>query len=243
MANYCPNCGSPVNGGLRFCPQCGQPIAAATQPVQPAHQPQNTVYAGNGAIRLGVPAPGFSDRVNHPEILAAVKKQRKSAKVFAFFLVPLPIVGFVIYSRVSGSMELGAAIKYGTIVSAVFLLFALLGLTRERAENTYDAVVTDKKARAVTRHSGDQTEVVTEYITFARTDDGKTKKIVENDRGRRLAWEYLDVGVRFRCHPQFSFPYERYNKATAPCLYCVRCQAKNPVTADRCKKCNLPLLK
>ena len=51
------------------------------------------------------------------------------------------------------------------------------------------------------------------------------------------------IAKRFRCHPQFAFPYELYDKSKTDCLYCVICQKKNPVEADRCPKCGAPLLK
>ena len=44
-------------------------------------------------------------------------------------------------------------------------------------------------------------------------------------------------------HPQFHFPYELYDKSRAPYIACVSCGTKNPTEADRCQKCNLPLLK
>ncbi|MBQ7661427.1 MAG: hypothetical protein IJS44_05175 [Clostridia bacterium] len=53
------------------------------QPVQQPYQPQ--AYAAGGAVRQGIPAPGYSDRVNHPELLAAVKKNRGAAATFFAF--------------------------------------------------------------------------------------------------------------------------------------------------------------
>jgi len=63
--------------------------------------------------------PSFSDRVNHPEILSSVKKNRKASSIFGLILVPLPLIGFIIYSAVSKEMELGQAALYGAIVSVV----------------------------------------------------------------------------------------------------------------------------
>ena len=143
-------------------------------------------------------------------------------------------------------MELSQAATYGGILSAIFLVFALFGLVRDRMKKSYEAEVIDKKTRQITRsRSGeDQSgETVTEYITVARTTDGKKKKIVETEGSQIWAYHYLLVGDRFRYHPQFHFPYERYEKASAPYLVCVSCGTQNPVEADRCKKCHLPLLK
>ena len=249
MAKYCTKCGTPLDDNIKFCPNCGAAIAAPAQAQQNTAQYTAPVYgapawAGNGAVRQGIPAPGFSDRVNHPEILAAVKKNRKAASVFAFFLVPLPLIGFVVYSIVSEKMEIGQAAMMGGIVSAIFLAFALFSFIKERAKNTYEATVIDKKSGLTYRHKNtDDQEMVTEYVTVVRTSDGKKKRIVEQEGTQIWAWEYLQVGDRFKYHPQFHFPYELYDKSRAPYIACVSCGTKNSVEDDRCKKCGLPLLK
>lgn len=41
MANFCKQCGAPVNPDERFCPQCGAPLGAApTQTPEPRPQPE-----------------------------------------------------------------------------------------------------------------------------------------------------------------------------------------------------------
>lgn len=249
MAKFCTNCGTQIDESTRFCPNCGAAIAAPAPAQQNVTQYTAPVYgapawAGNGAVRQGIPAPGFSDRVNHPEILAAVKKNRKAARVFAFFLVPFPVIGAVLYALVSKKTDIGQAAMMGGIVSAIFLAFALFSFIKERAKNTYEATVIDKKSGLTYRHKNtDDQEMVTEYVTVVRTSDGKKKRIVEQEGTKIWAWDYLQVGDRFKYHPQFHFPYELYDKSRAPYIACVSCGTKNPVEADRCQKCNLPLLK
>lgn len=244
---FCPKCGSQVNDGAQFCTNCGAKLTASAHPSAPPAQapsaPSVSIgYAGSGDVRLGVPAPGFSDRIRHPEILAAVKKNRRSAGVFAFFLVPLPLIGFLIYGLVSDTMELKTALIAGAAVSLVFLAFALYGFVRERAANAYEGVVTDKRVTSYRAKNGSAGQT-TQYITYVQTTDGRKKKIVEYGGSQIWAYNYLNVGDRFRCHPQFHFPYERYDKASGSCLYCVSCGTRNDVEADRCKRCGLPLLK
>lgn len=247
----CPYCGKQITDNVRFCPECGASFAQHGQNFAPQGQGfapgyQASAYAGNGDVRLGIPAPGFSDRVNHPEILAAVKKNRKAAGIFAFILVPLPLIGFLIYSLAGDGMEIKDALLYGGIVSAVFLLFALFSFVRGRAKNSYDAVVVDKKSKLTYRHNNmddSRKEMVTEYTTYIQRTDGKKKKIVELEGSQIWAYDYLDIGDAFRYHPQFSFPYEKFDKSRAKYISCVSCSARNPVEADRCKKCGLPLLK
>ena len=261
MANFCPNCGQAVSPEDTFCVSCGAKLkdeAAAVQPVrevqaqqayyEPQPAPQEPVYAGNGTVREGIPRPGFSDRVNDPEIMAAAKKNRRASKISAFFIVPLPLIGVAVYAAVTGKMEMAEAIRGGGFVSLVFLVFAVYSFIKGSANKSYEAVVTSKytKERAdKTRDSSGSRfrSVDYDYITVAQTTTGKTKKIVETDHGTIWAYDHLKVGDRFRYHPQFVFPYELFDKTQLDSLRCVACGTKNPLTADRCKRCNVPLLK
>lgn len=218
MAKICGKCGNELKDTDAFCTVCGCP----------ANEP------------AGTPLVGFSDRVNDPEILAAVKKVRSAAKVFTFILVPLPFLGFLIYSLISDKMETSDGLLYGAIISGVFLVFSLISLLKGRASAGYDATVIKKKH--YTRESDDDQNTEEEYVTIVRTDDGKKKKIREHG-GRTFAYSYLNEGDRFRYHPQFAFPYELYDKRNANGIYCVACQTNNPTSRDRCEKCGIPLLK
>ena len=82
----CQNCKNNIPDNASFCPECGaqvMPQQSIQQPAQPVYQTPG--YTANGAMGQGILQPGFSDRVNAPEILAAVKKNRKAAGIFAFF--------------------------------------------------------------------------------------------------------------------------------------------------------------
>ncbi|MBQ7186984.1 MAG: zinc ribbon domain-containing protein [Ruminococcus sp.] len=241
MAEFCSMCGAQLKDGAGFCRSCGAPADG------PAPMNAAAGYAGNGADRTGVPAPGFSDRADHPEILAKMKKNRIGAFIFGIIIIPLPFAGFMIYSSVSGKMETKNAAVYGGIVSGVFLLFALISLLRRTAAKPYDAVVIGKRTRQVERSdssdSSSYRSTYTEYITTVQTSTGKKKKIRERDGSLIYAYSYLQPGDRFRYHPQFHFPYELYDKSKAPYIRCVSCTKENPVTADRCSKCGIPLLK
>ena len=237
MAQFCGYCGKEIPAGQAFCPYCGNPAAGGVQN-------RNSQTAGNEAVRTGIPAPGYSDRVNDPEILAAVKKNRKAGALFGFIVMPLPLIGFAIYGLVSDEIELKTALLIGGIISAVFLIFSIVGAIKNRARKAYEAVVTDKNSTLVYRRSNtDNARTVTEYITVVKTTAGKKIKIKEREGSQLWAWPYLNVGDRFRYHPQFSFPYELYDKSRAPWIACVSCGMKNPVSVDRCGKCGIPLLK
>ena len=248
---FCTNCGSQIEGQPNFCEHCGAPLSAPSGEAAPAQtvrqQPEPVFdparfYAGNGTVRSGIPAPGYSDRCNDPEILRALRKNKKAGNILSVFLIPLPLIGFVIYSIVTDNVPIEEAFKNGVIVSAVFLVFAVMSKISAALKKPYEAVVTDKKSRLRT-HNGNDNDSYTEYTTVVQTNDGRKKKIVETDRSMPFAWNYLNIGDRFRFHPQFAFPYELFEKSTAPCLYCVVCRKENPVEADRCQKCGVPLLK
>ncbi len=232
MAGKCRYCSSELKDGAKFCENCGAAVE------------ENSVYQQYDNS-FALPSLGFSSRVNDPEILAAVKKNRKAAKIFSAILVPIPLIGFTVYSFVSDKMETADAVKYGGIVSVIFLIFAIYGFIKGRAENTYEAVVTKKKSKLRHENNNDSgiDSTYTEYIVYAKTDDGKTKKIRETSKSKVWAYNYLNEGDRFKYHPQFNFPYELYDKSKAPYIACVSCGTENDITADRCKKCNLPLLK
>ena len=233
---FCRNCGKEIPNGAKFCFNCGAPA--------PAPATASPAPSGNTGTRQGLPFPGFSDRKDDPEILAAVKKNRKATWVFFLIIMPLPVIGFAIYGLIGDGMELGTALAIGGAISAVFLVLFLISLITSAADRTYDGVVTDKKVSSRYRSNGsDAGTSVTEYVTYVRTDDGRTKKIIEKSGGHLTAYDYLEIGDRFRYHPAFAFKSEKYIKATAKGIYCAGCGTRNPVESDRCSKCGIPLLK
>ncbi len=226
---FCSKCGNKLPDSVKFCPSCGTAQAV----------PSANTAAGESQMKVG-----YSDRINDPAIRAAMKKNSKATVIFALIMVIVPIIGFVIYSQVTGNMELTRALMYGGIISAVFLLFAVISTIRSRTEKSYDATVISKNSRRKYLHNdSDGNDMYTEYIITVRTTDGRTRKIIENDRSLNQAYDYLQVGDRFRYHPGLNFRYELYDKSKAPFLPCVNCATKNPIGADKCSKCGLPLLK
>lgn len=206
-------------------------------------QSRNRPYTGYE--RYGVPQPGWSDRINDPEIRAAIKKTRGIGKVAAFFAVPLPFIGFIIYAAVSGEMEMSTAFGGGLFVSFVFLICVLAGIWQGSSKRNYEGMVVDKYEQEERDNDADGGSFHGRLIgvTVVRTTDGKTKKIKEAEGGG-LAWDYLEIGAQFRYHAEMpGFPYERYDKAKYPYLYCVACRTKTPIEEDRCIRCGLPLLK
>ena len=210
---------------------------------------ENISKDGAVAGKAGVPAPGFSDRVNSPEILAALAKQRRATRIFGIIVILIAFAAPAVYASVTGKMEMGDAIKMGGVISGAIIICSLVSKIHRSLQRPYEAVVIDKQTRRVKCRTSDDSRsrknetYYTEYYTVVKTTGGKTKKIKEDDRGRNFAWDYLKIGDRFRFHPQFEFPYELYDKASAPHIFCIICQTKNPIDADRCKRCHTPLIK
>lgn len=231
MANnkYCTECGQSMDEGVKFCPNCGKAVPAEAT----GKEPQNNTYTPNYT-------PGFSTRINDPEIQAALRKNRKSAGIFFLFLMPVPIIVACIYALVTEEMELGQAFIGGAAVSAIFLIINLLTKMSHSAKHSYEAVVIDKREEYTSRSDEDRTLV---YKTIVRTSDGHKKVIEETSHMPRSAYEYLCVGDRFRYHPQLAFPYEKYDKSKDGFVYCACCAKKNELSGDRCVKCGVPLLK
>ncbi len=258
MANFCTQCGTQLQPGSAFCPSCGARVGAASaapgnqpaynpnpannqqaypqaeyqQPVHPQYvQNRAPVYTSAPGTRYGIPAPGFSDRLNDPEIHSMIKKNKKSSLKYAFIIFPIPIIIAAIIASVKGS-DMGEAITGGLFVSAVMFILTVISVIKQSTQKTYDAVVIDKYHK-----TGDEDED-SEDVTVVRTDAGKKIELKDS-----TSWDYLPMGTRFRYHPWAAFPYELYDKTRETVLFCPACRTKNPIEEDRCKKCGAPMLK
>ena len=174
----------------------------------------------------GIPAPGWSERLEHPDIVAGLKKRRKRA------------IG-------CGIVFIALAFKYGGVIAGVLLVCTALTALANACKKPFEGEVTDKKEELRRSKSDKKGEVsyTKEYVTYVKLSTGGTKKIVETTARDASAWKYLKVGDRFRFHPKLAFPYELYDKSKAEKLFCPVCGKENPVEADRCKKCHAPLVK
>ena len=247
MANnkFCTECGQRLGEGVKFCPNCGKAVSAEAA----GKGPQNNTYTPNDSQNhtpycppnyLPKYTPGFSTRIHDPEIKAALRKNRRSSRIFLLIFLPVPVIVACIYALVTGEMELGQAFAGGAAVSGIILVINLLIGLSNSAERSYEAVVIDKREEYTSRSDEDRTLV---YKTIVRTTDGHKKVIEDTSHMPRSAYEYLCVGDRFRYHPQLAYPYEKYDKSKDGFVYCACCAKKNELSEDRCQKCGVPLLK
>ena len=194
----------------------------------------------------GLPAPGWSERLEHPDIVAGLKKRRRKSLVCGVifmalaFIAPLAISYFM-----KDGMGIGNALKLGGVIVCVLLVCTALTALANACKKPFEGEVTDKKEELRRSKSDKKGEVsyTKEYVTYVKLSSGGTKKIVETTARDASAWKYLKVGDRFRFHPKLAFPYELYDKSKAEKLFCPVCGKENPVEADRCKKCHAPLVK
>ena len=196
------------------------------------------------AEKNGIPAPGWSDRVNDPEILAGLERNRKAALKWGCVTVLLALAAPPAVSKfVPDSIKMDDAIKLGCVIAGAIVVCSLLSKIVHSFRKPYEAVVTDKIIeKNLHRDRNESSSDRVHYITVVRTTDGRKKKITETGF-RPFVWNYMSVGDRFRYHPQFDFPYELYDKPKAGNLRCVVCSTANPLEADRCSRCHAPLLK
>lgn len=233
--NFCTECGQRLEAGVKFCPNCGNAVSATGQ------EPQNNTYTPNNTPHYTPNyTPGFSTRIHDPEIKAALRKNRRTGRIFLLISIPIPVIVACIYALVTGEMELGQAFVGGAAVSGIILVINLLIGLSNRAERSYEAVVIDKREGYASGRDEDRRTV---YKTIVRTTDGHKKVIEETSRIPSSAYEYLCVGDRFRYHPQLAYPYEKYDKSKDGFVYCACCMTKNDLSEDRCTKCGVPLLK
>ena len=121
MANnkFCTECGQRLEEGVKFCPNCGNAVPAAAA----GTETQNNTCTPNETPNY---TPGFSTRINDPEIQAAVNKNRRASRIFLLLFMPVPIIGACIYSLVTKQMELGQALIGGAVISGIILLLNIL---------------------------------------------------------------------------------------------------------------------
>lgn len=194
-------------------------------------------------VRQGVPEPGWSDRINDPEILAGIERNRKTALTWCCVAIIIALVApFAVSIFVENSLSQMDALKVGCAISGIIAVCSLFSRLSHSMRNAYEGEVTDKREELHHRSSKDDSYSI-RYVTYVKRSDGGRTKIKDSSKGAASAWQYLKVGDRFKYHPQLGFPYELYDKSKAPHLFCPVCAKKNPVEADRCSRCRAPLLK
>lgn len=234
----CAVCGTAIPHDAGFCINCGTAVNS---------RETGSAKDGSLALRESVAAQragliGFSDWCNSPEILEAAQKNRKSSIGCMWILVFVPLVGFPIAGLLMDDFPFGESLVISVGIALVMLIVNLFGLRRAK-QPMWEGVVTSKfnKERREHKRDDDSMTTYTEYTTIIKTDVGKKKRITEKD-SQRYMYDYLAVGDRVRYHPVFG-TYEKYDKSKDRIIYCNVCTMINPISNDRCKRCNNLLFK
>lgn len=238
ITRQCTSCGEALAKDALFCTHCGTRIlnAAADRNSQAKSAPEPDFP--NFPARAG-----FSDYYDHPEILAAARKNRKTGIGCMWVLTLVPLIGFPLAGLWIESLPFTEAVVIGVGIALVMFIVNLFAL-RRASRPMWEGVVEDKtrQERSERRSSEDSSySTYIEYTTVIRTQDGKKKKIVEKDSSNHM-YDYLSVGDRVRYHPAFG-TYEKYDKSKDKIIYCNVCSMMNPIKNDRCKRCDNLLFK
>ena len=191
---------------------------------------------------------GYSKVINTPEFQKHIKKNANASFIFSLILIPLPLIGFTLYSKITDKMEFQESIKISLIISAVFLIFAIYSYLKTKMTKPYEAVVENKLETQEQYHKNSDVDdkhimYYTKYTIVVRTTDGKKKKIIETSKSPTIAWDYMQIGDKFKFHPNLGWPYELYNKNTVNYIPCSICRKKNSLSDTHCQKCKAPLLR
>lgn len=235
---FCTNCGEALVKDAVFCTNCGTRILNAGADRDGQAMPAPESGFPNFPVRAG-----FSGYCNHPEILEAARKNRKTGIGCLWVLTLVPLIGFPVAGLLVEDLPFTEAVVIGVGIALVMFIVNLFAL-RRASRPMWEGVVEDKtrKERSERRSSEDSNDsTYIEYTTVIRTQDGKKKTIVEKDSGNHM-YDYLSVGDRVRYHPAFG-TYEKYDKSKDRIIYCNVCSMMNPIKNDRCKRCDNLLFK
>lgn len=235
MGKFCSNCGTKLKDEDLFCVKCGKAVT---------NQSSNRGYVSNNTVPIGI---GFSDRINHPEVIKEIADREKKGRGCIFIGIPMPFIIYLIVSLVSDEVSTKDALVFGGGISVVLLVLFIFGSFLTNAKRSWDGIVVDKRSKDKSRRMRDgEIQYYTQYTIYFRTDRGKKEYCVTSSNGApdyRDYFDYLNVGDRVRYYPHLSFHYEKYDKTHDSEIPCMFCNTMNDILNDRCETCNNLLFK
>lgn len=225
---YCVNCGKESDLGADFCSACGHSLDPRV-----SLEKELEDYDSSNLV-------GFSERYYNPEILEAAAKNRRFSVGCLFVLVLLPLILFPIAGLLMESFPFGEAIVVGIVLSLVFLVIGLIVSSGSRKQ-IWDGYVIKKYYKDKRRDEGDGNySHYRRFTLIIEKDNGRKARIVGDNQ--REMYDYFEIGDRIRYHPNLS-TYEKYDKSKDTIIYCNVCRLMNPISNDRCRRCDNLLFK
>ena len=221
----CPNCGATLSDETKYCADCGFGVDDQSQPPESFGSPSG--------FRVG-----FSGIIDSDAVRAALKKQKRAVRITMLVLTVLPLFCFLFYGAVSDKMDIGKAVVFGLIISAIFGLTSAIVAIRKKLSKSFEGVVVEKKKSIRVGDSDDRLgKSRTKCTVRFQTDEGKKiKKEVP-----LTVFNYLSEGERVRFLPQFPQPFEKYDKGGE--TLCMFCSKRVSLEEDTCPFCKNPVIK
>lgn len=222
----CKKCGTQITENTEFCQECGTATGEAP-----------SLVSGDTDGRVG-----WSTRYEDPEIIAVVKKKNRAGISYAWALVLVFPIGFLVAGLFIKTMPLGGGLIVGV---ALGLLMAVINMfyIRNQRKQIWEGVITEKYQKETPgdddNDDSDQDDG-TDYVLVVQKTNGRSHHMIYHNR--REIYDYFQVGDRVRYYVGLS-TYEKYDKSGDTIIYCNVCSAENPISNDRCEVCNNLLFK
>ena len=215
----CSHCGADSPKNKNFCVECGKEIK------------KNKLV-------------GYSTKINDPAFKKYIKDTKTWSLLFAVILSLIVTISFYIYGETSNEMENPEALFIGLIISAMFIVIALIQVISINKTKTFDGVVIDKKIEEHSRrrHTSNNDYYIEEYLDYyvlIKADNNTISLRAEDDD---TVFNYFNIGDKVRHHGKLK-TYEKYDKSNDSIIFCNACSSLNDIEADYCFRCKCPLLK
>jgi len=187
----------------------------------------------------------YSSRIHDPAFAKYLADSSRYAWIFSFILAAASVLGFFLYGAIGSEMDNPQALYIGLGIGGMFVAIAWITNRSKKGAKTWDGTVCDKQVlkKNRRRNAADMDYHAQEYLLYKvviRSDDAKQHEITaENDD---TLYNYYQVGERVRHHGSLH-SYEKYDKSKDTIIFCNACAGLNEMSAERCHRCNCPLLK
>lgn len=218
----CKKCGTQLTDNTEFCNEC----ASTVKDEDTSTQSDDTA----GLV-------GWSTCYQNPEIVAVVKKKNKSFIGYAWALVLVFPIGFLIAGLFLQTRSLVGGLVIGFGLGLVMVVINML-YVKNRRNQIWEGVIAEKYQKETSDDDSDQID--TDYVLVVEKTDGQKHPIIYQNR--RELYDYFQIGDRVRYYVGLA-TYEKYDKSKDQIIYCNVCLTENPISNERCKNCHNLLFK